>query len=372
MHSSILSEIDINEFKDFIFNNSSDVFWVLDENFRTTLISPSIKSLTGYTVEEYLNLTFEQKFTESSQKKLLDLFESFKYKDKFDKLLVEYKTKKNESVLAEVSGIVVRDYLGNIKCVYGISKDLTDKLNLERELLIEKQKNDEAQRFKSIILGIVGHEFRTPLIGILGFTKLLANNTQNEDEKEILNYIYQSAQRLNATLNSIVTLAAIETNQLELKASEIDLMEMIFNLYQSFEPIAKSKNISFDINIKNNTSKIRFDENCLQQILYNLIDNAIKFTEKGRVFLECNTIKIDDKKYIEFVIEDTGIGIKPNKLNIIFEPFRQVSEGHRRQYEGLGLGLTVTKKLIEKFNGTLKLESKPNEGSIFTVRLPLE
>ncbi len=373
MKTNILSQIDSNQFKDFIFQNSSDVFWILNNELKTILISPSIEHLTGYTLDEYLNLNIEQKLTKASVDKLHNLFSNLNGSDKFSNLFIEYIAKDGSIVPAEVSGIIVRDYDGSIKFIYGISVDISEKINLEQELLIEKQKNDEARKFKSIILGVIGHEFRTPLVGILGFTKMLANNTKNEDEREMLNYIYQSAQRLNSTLNSVVTLAALETNQLEIKSNEIDLMELIYNLYQSFEPIAKNKNISFDINIKNNSTKITFDENCLHQILYNLIDNAIKFTEKGRVFVDCRIVeKENSRKYIEFIIQDTGIGIKPSKFSTIFEPFRQISEGTQRFYEGLGLGLTVTKKLVEKLNGTLEVKSKLNEGSIFTVCLPIE
>lgn len=373
MKANILSQIDSNEFKDFIFQNSSDVFWILDDELKTILISPSIELLTGFSLEEYMSLSIEQKLTKVSVDKLRKLFSNINGNDKFSNIYIEYIAKDGRIVPAEVSGVIVRNSNGDIKFIYGISVDISEKINLEQELLIEKQKNDEAKKFKSIILGVIGHEFRTPLVGILGFTKMLSNSTKSEDEKEMLNYIYQSAQRLNSSLNSVVTLAALETNQLEIKKNEIDLMELIYNLYQSFEPIAKNKNISFDINIKNNSSKITFDENCLHQILYNLIDNAIKFTDKGRVFVDCRIIeKENSKKFVEFIIQDTGIGIKPSKFNTIFEPFRQISEGTQRFYEGLGLGLTVTKKLVEKLHGTLDVQSKPNEGSIFTVCLPIE
>lgn len=372
VENQILASINFDDFKDFIFHNSTDIFWILDENFQTTFISNSIENFTGYSVGEYVNLSLEQKFSESSVIKLLELFDSFKYVDDFKNIILEYRTKNGFIKHANVSGIVVKDDYGRVKSVYGISVDLEEKILLEKNLIIEKQKNEEAQKFKSIILDLIGHEFRTPLIGILGFIKILINNTKSEDEKEILNYIYHSSQRLNSSLNSVITLAAIESGQMEINFKSIDLMELIYNIYNSFEPIVKEKNITFDINLKNYSSKIVFDENCLYLILSNLIDNAIKFTEKGRVFLDCGIIKKENgEKILNITIQDTGIGMDSSKFGVIFEPFRQISEGHRRIYEGLGLGLTVTRKLVEKFNGSIQVESKLNEGSIFTVFLPL-
>jgi len=372
VENQILASINFDDFKDFIFHNSTDIFWILDENFQTTFISNSIENFTGYSVGEYVNLSLEQKFSESSVIKLLELFDSFKYVDDFKNIILEYRTKSGFIKHANVSGIVVKDDYGRVKSVYGISVDLEEKILLEKNLIIEKQKNEEAQKFKSIILDLIGHEFRTPLIGILGFIKILINNAKNEDEKEILNYIYHSSQRLNSSLNSVITLAAIESGQMEINFKSIDLMELIYNIYNSFEPIVKEKNITFDINLKNYSSKIVFDENCLYLILSNLIDNAIKFTEKGRVFLDCGIIKKENgEKILNITIQDTGIGMDSSKFDVIFEPFRQISEGHKRIYEGLGLGLTVTRKLVEKFNGSIQVESKLNEGSIFTVFLPL-
>lgn len=371
MPQDLLTYLDSMQFSNFIFNNSSDVYWVLDNNKRTVFISPSIKQLIGYTPEEYLDLDFYCKFSETSAKRLESFFDNLDGLSEFKNLFIEYISKTGETVLTEVSGVILRDENSNIKGIYGLTVNISDKYKLQSELIAEKEKTSEAQKFKSIMLGIMGHEFRTPLSGILGFTKLLSTSSKTDDEKEILNYIYQSAQRLNSTLNSIVTLAAIESNQLDFKHEEINVMELIYNIYQSFEPIVKNKNISFDINLKNQNILIKYDENCLYQILYHLLDNAVKFTEKGRVFLDVQIGNNGIGDYVEFVVQDTGIGIKPNKFDTIFEPFRQLSEGHNRKFEGLGIGLTTTKKLVEKLNGSIKVQSKLNEGTIFTVRLPI-
>lgn len=370
-NNDLMSFIDDRQFRQFIVENTTDVFWVLDENRNTTFISPSIFTLTGYTAYEFMHLDSNHKFSEASNEKLNHFFEKIDNLTEFRNLFIEYIAKNGELILTEVSGVVLRDEYGRFKGVYGLTVDISDKQRLENELSAEKEKSSEAEKFKSIILGIVGHEFRTPLGEILGFTKVLSQSLPDPDEQEILGYIYQSAQRLNATLNSVVTLAALESDQLEMKQEKIDMEEIIQNIYQSFEPIIKNKSLSLETNI-NSDYEIHYDENCLYQILYHLLDNAVKFTEKGQVRLNISTMSNGVGNYLELNVQDTGIGIKKQKVGTIFEPFRQLSEGHNRKFEGLGIGLTTTKKLVEKLNGSITVTSKINQGSQFTVKLPIK
>ncbi len=368
--NDILKFIDNIQFRDFMFDNATDVYWILDSNKSIVFISSSIYELTGYTPEEYLSLEFNKRFTERSVIKLTALFDNLNNTNQFKNIILEYLSKNEEVISTEISGIVIRGNEGELKGLYGLTANKSDKYKLQRELLAEKDKSSEAEKFQSMILGIMGHEFRTPLSGILGFTKLLSKNSSSSDDAEALNYIYQSAHRLNATLNSIITLAALETNQIVIIEEHIDILEMVHNIYRAFEPLIINKNISLDVNVKIQNSSIKFDENCLYQILYHLIDNAVKFTEKGRIFIDFQLFENTESKILEIKVQDTGIGIKKQQYNTIFEPFRQLSEGHSRKFEGLGIGLTITKKIIEKLKGTIQVKSKLNEGSIFIINLP--
>ncbi len=368
----IIDYIDKSEFLDFIFKNSGDVFWILDETKTTRFISPTIVELTGYTPEEFQNLRFEEKFSDFSLSQLDKIFTNINEITNFSNFPLEYVAKNGSIVSTEVTGKIFRDRNGNFKGLYGITVNKSDKLALESQLTAEKEKSKEAAKFKSIVLGILGHEFKTPLSGILGFSHLLSKNCQCSEDKEMLNFIYQSAQRLNATLNSVVTLAAIESDQLTIKNEPICLEESIDSIIDSFKPFL-SNNIN--LIVKNeflDGTTIFTDENCFHQILYHLLDNAIKFTDAGSVEICFSTHENDTSNSIQIKVKDTGIGIQKQKVGTIFEPFRQLSEGTDRKYEGLGLGLTTTKKLVEKLNGTINVSSKPNKGSVFTVSLPMK
>jgi len=149
------------------------------------------------------------------------------------------------------------------------------------------------------------------------------------------------------------------------------MFEFTRRIQTTFDRIVEIKNISFRIFIDDNLNSVSTDEDCLFQIIYHLVDNAVKFTDNGSIELDISNLKIDDKNFIEIKVTDSGIGIENSRFEIIFEPFRQVSEGTDRKYEGLGIGLTIVKKLVEKLNGTIKIQSKLFAGSEFTVYLPI-
>ncbi len=376
-NNMLITHLDNREFTKFIIDNSPEVYWILDENNNTVFISDSIELMTGYTSSEFLELKPEQKYSKESEEylkyllnsidKSIEIFQS----NKFEKIKLEYKRKSGNLILTEVSGTVVIDKYNKFKGIYGITKNISDKVRLNSELIAEREKNIIAQNFTSSILGLVGHEFKTPLNGILGFTQILSKSSNSPDDSEMLNDIYQSAQRLNATLNSIVTLAAIETNQLKIFPTDLDLNEILSSIQNSFSTILESKNIHFEIINDCNIKSIFIDVNCFYQILYHLVDNAIKFTDDGKIAVSIINAKILHTDYVEVCVEDSGIGINEQKFNSIFEPFRQISEGNNRQYEGLGIGLSTTKKLVEKLNGTITVSSVIGRGSIFTVRIPI-
>ncbi|MBX3042387.1 MAG: PAS domain S-box protein [Candidatus Kapabacteria bacterium] len=374
MTSKLINNIVNLEFIEFVFNNSNDIFWIIDQSFRLVFISPAIESITGYTKEEFILLSKEQKYTETTIDKLNRIYElvsTTKLQDgAFDNIQIEYISKSGEIVLVEVKGNIIYDEYGIFRGIYGISKKISEELKLQNELLIEKERNSIARQFTSNILGLVGHEFITPLNGILGFTKILSKNAHSDDESDMLNDIYHSAQRLNAALNSVVTLAAIESNQLQIENIDVDLYEILNNLKNTFQPIIEIKKIEFDINIDISVKGLVTDENCLYQILYQLIDNAIKFTDEGNICVNIIGTKINDKEFIEISVEDSGIGISDSKFDTIFEPFRQISEGHDRHYEGLGLGLSTAKRLVDKLNGFISVSSTKGSGSIFSVFFP--
>ena len=248
----------------------------------------------------------------------------------------------------------------------GISLDITQRKQQELELIEAKERAEAASKVKSNILSSLSHEIRTPLTGILGFAELLKETLHSGDEKEMAELILTSGQRLLNTLTSILNLSRIEADKFEIKSCTTNLNECVRSTALLFSNMAESKNLKINFDLKTEVYA-NLDPDLLHQVLNNLIHNAITYTPSGHITLR--TLK-EFKNNIPLAVievEDTGIGIPQDKLGIIFEPFRQVSEGVDRKFEGAGLGLSLAKGIVEKMNGKITVSSKLGSGSIFRV-----
>jgi len=228
----------------------------------------------------------------------------------------------------------------------------------------EKEKAKELEHLKSQFLANISHEIRTPLNSIIGYTNLLESSTLNPTQQEYTNIIKQSSEFLLDIVNSILDFSKIESEKMILESRKNNIYELIISTFNALKPLATKKGIDFILEIKNLNECYIFDSLRLRQILTNLLNNALKFTEKGYVKLEVDNLN--------FKIIDTGIGIEKNKINKIFEAYLQSEDNITRRFGGTGLGLTITKKLIEMMNGELKVESEINKGSVFSFYLPLK
>ncbi|MHC1707966.1 MAG: hybrid sensor histidine kinase/response regulator [Bacteroidales bacterium] len=265
-------------------------------------------------------------------------------------------------------------------------KDLFDNLNttslennalksrlkkLEEELKIVKIQAEESTHVKTTLLSSLSHEFRTPMNGIMGFAELLKENLTEIELISMVNNILQSGNRLMSTLNSIQFLAELEADTIRKEFQTIHVNTFLLGNLGEFETIATQKNIYLKTLFKNWRLSTTADPNLLRIALKTLLDNAVKFTEKGGITIETGNTIIKGQHLAYISIKDTGIGISESYLQKIFEPFRQQSEGWGRIYEGSGLGLPICIKIISKLNGSLQVKSDPGKGSVFTILLPL-
>ncbi len=225
-------------------------------------------------------------------------------------------------------------------------------------------------KLKSNFLANMSHELRTPLTGILGFTELIYNEIDNPGIKEMADIVLKGSRRLNETLNSLLDLSRIEANKMDLDIKLINIGKIISETSKLFLLSTKEKNIEFKILPLEQKVYAKLDENIFNQIISNLINNAVKFTDKGSITVSSDLM--NDGTGIKAVIKvvDTGIGITEINKKLIFEPFRQVSEGLSRTYEGTGLGLTITKKFVDLMGGSISVESEFGKGTTFTVVFP--
>lgn len=241
----------------------------------------------------------------------------------------------------------------------------------EAELIKAKTSAEEASSLKSSLLSNMSHELRTPMNGILGFAEIILEESTEPFIKELAHYIQTSGKRLMKTLNSIMDLSQLEAGGDILHNDEFDLIQEIQTVINSFIPIANQKNLYLNFVRSQHLIPMYSDKNLIQQVITNLIDNALKFTSTGGVTVETNIIKISDAKLVEIKVTDSGIGIASEYKDFVFKEFRQISEGLKRNYEGSGLGLSLTKKMVKLLKGKIVFESIPGKGTIFNVIIPL-
>jgi signal transduction histidine kinase len=216
----------------------------------------------------------------------------------------------------------------------------------------------------------MSHELRTPLNGIMGYADFLTSQLDDPEQIEMTQGIFDSGKRLSETLNFILDLSKAETDTIEVIAKDVDVVPLAKNCINSFSNGAAKRNLQLETIIKVENVYAYIDEHLFNRILHNLLDNALKFTKKGKISVEIGKELIAEKDWLYIKIKDTGIGIANDKIDLIWDEFRQVSEGLTRSYEGAGLGLTITKKAVELMQGVISVESELGVGSIFTVKIP--
>ncbi len=276
--------------------------------------------------------------------------------------------KKNGELYWESASIsAIKNNKGEIIHYLAVKEDITEKKKITEELIRSKEKAEEMNRLKSNFLANMSHELRTPLVGILGYAEIIRQEKVSPEIKDMAETIYKSGNRLSETLNLILDLSRFETEKRELKYQTIELVEMTKEVMTLFNEAAHKKGLLLRSSFSSESIFINFDERAFNTILSNLINNAIKFTNEGSI---TTSISLYDHS-VEICVTDTGIGIAKKDHQSIFDEFRQVSEGYTRNFEGSGLGLSITKKLIEKYGGTITLDSKVGEGSTFKVLLPV-
>jgi len=263
-------------------------------------------------------------------------------------------------------GNVMLDEQGNIQYIDGIIQDITTAKSAREEMIRAKEKAEEMSRMKTNFLASMSHELRTPLFGIIGFTELLQKEIHDPEYSEWFELIYRSGKRLSETLDQIMQFAKLESEKMELNLTEINCTDIITDILELNSPLAEKKGLYLRQKHHTEVCNILTDERMLRSIIQNLINNAIKFTVDGGVTIETNL----EENLMVLTISDTGIGISRTKLPIIFDEFRQASEGKTRSFEGVGLGLTLTRKFVELLQGTISVESEPGVGSKFIVKLP--
>lgn len=284
-------------------------------------------------------------------------------------------------------------------CLVGVGIDITERRQAEQalrdlnrtlerqvadrtsELESARERAEESDRMKSAFLATMSHELRTPLNSIIGFTGILLQNLAgplNPEQAKQLGMVQGSARHLLELINDVLDLSKIEAGQLQVNVAPFDLRESIDQVVGMMRPLAERKSLSLAVEVAPGLPQMNSDRRRVEQILLNLLNNAIKFTDRGSVRLVVE--RVEDYRLrsdsaigpaLRFRVIDTGIGIQPDDFASLFMPFRQLDSGLTRQHEGTGLGLAICRRLAELLDGEVGASSKPGAGSEFFVTLPL-
>lgn len=268
-----------------------------------------------------------------------------------------------------VSKVPVRDSDGSIIGMLGITTDITERKKIEEELILAKEKAEESDKLKTAFLNNISHEIRTPLNAIIGFSGLLKEeNLNSQEQKHFTDIIIKSSEQLLMIITDIINIATIEAGQVKVHHTKVDLNAELLLLFEQYKERAFSKKIilNYSMALNGPDAQVITDQAKFIEILSNLIGNAIKFTEKGSVAFGYE--RNGDK--LKFFVSDTGIGIKPEHQELIFERFQQIKNMFSEKNRGTGLGLSITKAYVEVLGGEIWLNSEPGKGSTFYFTLP--
>ena len=275
------------------------------------------------------------------------------------------------SIYVEIQSVPITndstsDRHGSNVLVRSAMMDITVRRHMEEELIAEREKALRAVRFMNEFLANMSHEIRTPLAGVIGFAEVLEEELPPE-YREIAQLIASGGNRLLHTLNSVLDFARLRSHDHSLLLTPINVVERVRRQCQLLSSLATQKNLKLHFECAYESLYALLDDSSLDRVLNNLIGNAIKYTKRGEIRVKIT----QEKNFFEIKVMDTGIGIRDTFIPYIFEPFRQEHMGDDRPYEGVGLGLTITKRLVDLMNGEISVESKPKKGSCFSIRFEL-
>ena len=382
-----------------IMENLADLVAVLDLDGRRLYNSPSYQGILGDLDKLRGTSSFDQVHPKD-RARVQQAFQETVRTGVGHRLEYRMVGQDGQARYIESQGSVIRDAHDRVSQVVIVSRDITARKQVEEELratqasleervlvrtteLAEaKERAESADRLKSAFLATMSHELRTPLNSIIGFTGIILQGLAgplNAEQAKQLGMVQSSARHLLALINDVLDISKIEAGQLEIHAERFNLRASLEKVAALIKPLAEKKGLALRVVLSPDVGQAVSDRLRVEQVLLNLLNNAVKFTERGEVTLEAHLIKGytspnqgTPQPAARLCVTDTGIGIKPEDMEKIFQPFRQIDSGLTRQHEGTGLGLTICRRLADLMGGEIAAKSTWGEGSVFTFVLPLK
>ncbi|MGE0077480.1 MAG: PAS domain S-box protein [Bacteroidales bacterium] len=355
--------------------NANDSISITDLDNNIIFVNPAFTQIYGYSQSEIIGKN-------TTILKPLDSDRALDYQIMIETMQSGWKgelinVKKDGSVFPiGLSTSSVFDEFGCPIAMVGIANDITERKKTEQELIRAKEKAEESDKLKTAFLSNMSHEIRSPMNAVLGFIQLLKEEEHlTETGKQYIDLIQNSGNQLLSLIEDIIDISKIQSNQLRISKSPFDLNQCMEELFTIFSSQLKFKSevkaMLFPPELANTSPFIIYSDPLrIKQIVTNLLSNAIKFTPSGSIKFGYTLIIDDDSSLIKFFVKDTGIGISSEKLNLIFERFRQADDSYSRVYGGSGLGLAISKGLVELLGGHIWADSQINEGAEFYFTIP--
>ncbi|OYU55441.1 MAG: hybrid sensor histidine kinase/response regulator [Chitinophagaceae bacterium BSSC1] len=370
------AELKISENKFRAFFDNSPVGIAINRHSDGKFIdgNAALYQMIGYTEAEYRKLSHWDVTPASFDEQEAIHRDSLEKVGRYGPYEKIYIHKDGHFVNVLLNGIKFQNLEGEYQ-VYSVIEDITENCQQREALKLSKKEAEEANIAKSEFLANMSHEIRTPLNGVIGFTDLILRTHLDETQKQYLGIVHQSANALLGIINDILDFSKIEAGKLELEYEKCDLFELASQAVDIISFQIKNKDLEMLLNLAPSLPQWIFTDSVrLKQVLFNLLSNAAKFTETGEIELKVTCAEPDDAgiALFEFEVRDTGIGIKPEKLEKIFEAFSQADNSVTKKYGGTGLGLTISNKILGLMDSQLKVESQLGRGSKFHFSIKLK
>ena len=348
-------------------------FVITDVTGVIEYVNPKFCEITGYSSKEVVGrrsrILNPGKMADSVQKELLETITTGEvWRGEF------LNRKKNGELYWEWATIApIKDEHGRITNFIAVNEDISKRKQMETDLIAAKEQAEESDRLKSSFLANMSHEVRTPLNSIIGFSELLSDSFfEVEQKNEFVQHIIRNGNSLLSIINDIMDISKMESGEVKIRRSVVDVKKLLFEIRDQYPILSKEKNIGFNLEIQHGSfsrpASVFADIDRLRQVFNNLIGNAFKFTINGCVSIGYR----NSGNMTEFYVKDTGIGIPKEYQELIFDRFRQVETSYARKFGGAGLGLAISKNLVEMMGGKIWLESQPEQGSVFFFTLPVD
>lgn len=347
-----------------VVEDGSDVIFVVDYDGNINYHNASVKETLGYKPKSLNGKNFFDFIIPAEQESLRIKFKQSQKRAYTEKVEFQFRCADLSYRFLEFNAINLK-HKEDLEGFILDCRDITERKHDAEELV-------RLQKAKEQFLANISHEIRTPINGIAGMAGLLSQNPSNEERETYLNAIKHSADNLKVIINDILDLAAIESGKLKFEKIAFNLTDLVPALVNTFAYQAKEKKLQLDYTIDSKLNRILLgDPVRLNQVLINLISNAVKFTHTGSIHINCSIERQQrDTCWVRFEVSDTGVGIPSEKLTTIFESFSQADASVTRRYGGSGLGLTIVKQLVELQNGRITVRSEEHKGSTFITLIP--